>query len=153
MLTLYVSPSGNDRSSGRARVPGASDGPFATLERARDETRRIKKEGGGLPSGGLTVELSGGTYELGRAFELSAADAGTREAPVLYRAREGEEVRITGGRQLSGFAPVTDPRILARLDPEAHAGVVQVSLKAAGVSDYGKAGGGGLELFVDDEPM
>ena len=153
MLTLYVSPLGNDRSNGRARVPGASDGPLATLERASDEIRRIKKERSGLPDGGVTVELSGGTYELGRAFELSAADAGTREAPVLYRAREGEEVRISGGRQLSGFAPVTDSRILARLDPTALGNVVQVDLRAAGISDYGKAGGGGLELFVDDEPM
>jgi len=56
MLTLYVSPLGNDRSNGRARVPGASDGPLATLERARDEIRRIKKERGGLPDGGVTVE-------------------------------------------------------------------------------------------------
>ena len=40
-LVLYVSPSGNDSWSGRLSAPNSrkTDGPFATLERARDEIR------------------------------------------------------------------------------------------------------------------
>ena len=39
--TIYVAPNGNDTWSGRLAAPDAAgtDGPFATLERARDEVR------------------------------------------------------------------------------------------------------------------
>ena len=40
---IFVSPQGDDGWSGRLSEPNGehSDGPFATLERARDELRRI----------------------------------------------------------------------------------------------------------------
>ena len=38
--TLYVSPSGDDDN------PGTEDRPMATLERARDQVRRIQATGG-----------------------------------------------------------------------------------------------------------
>ena len=43
-LTLYVAPNGNDAWSGRHAEPGDHDGPLATLERARDEIRRLKSK-------------------------------------------------------------------------------------------------------------
>src|SRR5689334_7660848 len=36
MLEFYVARNGNDRWSGRKPAPAGKDGPFATLERARD---------------------------------------------------------------------------------------------------------------------
>ncbi len=44
---LYVSTEGDDSWSGRLPEPNAdrTDGPFATLKRARDEIRRLKSEG------------------------------------------------------------------------------------------------------------
>ncbi|HRR67609.1 MAG TPA: hypothetical protein P5063_08195, partial [Methanomassiliicoccales archaeon] len=40
-VEVFVSPQGNDRWSGRLAAPNRSrtDGPFATLERARDAVR------------------------------------------------------------------------------------------------------------------
>jgi len=44
---FYVSPDGNDNWSGRLECPNASktDGPFATLTRARDAVREMKERG------------------------------------------------------------------------------------------------------------
>jgi hypothetical protein len=81
LVTIYaadfhVAPSGNDAN------PGTEDQSFATLERARDEIRRWKAAGP-LPAGGITVELSGGVYELSRPFELTTQDSGARETSIV----------------------------------------------------------------------
>ena len=75
-LTLYVAPSGNDTWSGR-------------LAANNQEAIRKLKTAGGLPAGGLTVEVIGGTYDLTRPLTLGKDDSGTAEAPITYRARPG----------------------------------------------------------------
>ncbi len=159
--TLFVATDGDDACSGaRAQraPPDPTAGPFRTLERARDEIRRLKAAGK-LPSGGVTVEVAAGTYQLVQPFELTAADAGTADSPITYRAAPGAEVRLSGGRAVTNLVPVTDPAVLARLDEAARAHVLQADLKALGVMDYGKQdwntsrGGPGLELFCGDRPM
>ena len=153
-ITLFVANNGSDTWSGRTDTPNAdaTDGPFATLERARDEIRKIR-QGGGRPEAGVTVELRGGAYPIERPFELTAEDSGDEDAPVVYRARAGEEVRLIGGKAATGFEPVTDPATLERLSPEARGNVLQADLGALGVSDFGEVKGGGLELFFEDRPM
>ena len=46
-LVFYASPKGNDKWSGRLPEPNesGSDGPFATMEKARDTLRNMKKSG------------------------------------------------------------------------------------------------------------
>lgn len=153
-LTLFVATDGNDGWSGRRATAheDRTDGPFATLERAREEVRKIKRVGG-LPEGGVTVELAGGLYELDRPFKLTEEDSGTPAAPVVYRGRQGEEVRISGGRPVPGGVPVTDPKILERLAPSARGNVLQADLRALGIEEFGPVQGGGLELFFADKPM
>jgi len=153
-LRMYVSPDGHDIWSGRLPQanPGRTDGPFATLERARDNIRELKKKGR-YPQGGVIVDLRGGQYERSRVFDLLAADSGRKGAPIVYRAYPGETVRLIGGRILPRFAPVTNGTILQRLDESARKHVVQVDLKALRVLSYGSASGGGLELFFGEKPM
>jgi len=153
-ITLFVANNGNDIWSGRLSEPNAAqtDGSFATLERARDEIRNMKRAGE-IPEGGVTVELHGGVYQREQSFELSAEDSGSEDAPVVYRARQGETVRLVGGKVVKGFEPVTDPAILERLSPEARGKVLQADLKALGISDFGEVRGGGIELFFEDKPM
>ncbi len=153
-LNLYVSPAGKDTASGRS-----ARASFRTLERARDEIRQIK-QAGKLPADGVVVELQPGTYELARPFELAAEDSGTAKCPITYRAKAGGQVRLVGGKVLSGFKPVTDPALLERLDPAARGKVAQVDLKALGITDFGQPSGGWgqntdnrLELFFNDQPM
>src|SRR5437899_859528 len=77
---FYVATDGNDKWSGSLASPNPAntDGPFATLERARDALRRAKAEGK-LVAGG-TVWIRGGAYSRERSFELTATDSGTPQA-------------------------------------------------------------------------
>lgn len=151
--SLFVAADGSDAN------PGSQQKPFATLERARDEIRKIKA-GGSLPADGITVEICGGTYELARPLELTDQDSGTENAPIVYRARKGEVVKIGGGRVVTGWQGVTDPAILKRLDPAAHGNVFQADLKTLGVTDLQGISEArtyqsdpGLEVFFQDRPM
>lgn len=162
-MEFYVSPQGKDTWSGMRPEPDATgtDGPFATLEAARDAVRRLKRRGP-LPAGGVRVRLAEGTYERRAPFALTAEDSGTAAAPIRYEALEAGPVRISGGQALNGFAPVEDPAILARLDEAARGQVLQCDLAAQGITDYGSLRPRGfnrltepvgLELFYDDLPM
>jgi len=153
-ILLYVATNGNDAWSGTLPAPNGqnTDGPFATLERARGEIRELKKQDRLSPGGGV-VEIRGGLYERATTFELGAEDSGTPDAQIIYRARQGEEVRLLGGRVVSDWKPVADPSALDRLDPAARGKVFQADLKSLGVVEFGQVKGGGLELFFQDLPM
>jgi len=152
---LYVSPVGRDTNAGtRAQ-------PFATLEHARDEARRLRQDGK-PPRGGLTIWLGGGEYLRTNAFELTAADSGAPDAPIIWRASKGDAVRLIGGRRLQGLAPVSDAAVLARLPEAARTHVMQVDLKALGITDFGQMRSRGFgrpltpahcELFFGGRPM
>jgi hypothetical protein len=128
-----------------------SPGPTALID-TRDEVRR-RLATGDLPAGGLTIELAGGDYPIGETIHFGPQDAGTSTAPVTWRARAGETARLLGGVLLHDFAAVTDAVIRQRLAPEAREHVVQVDLRACGVTDFGDPVAGGLELFFAGKPM
>lgn len=154
MIQFYIAPIGADTN------PGTADRPFVTLAQARDAVREATRNG--LPPGGVVVWLRGGDYLLKETFTLAADDGGTAESPVTYRASEGETVRLLGGRVIRGFEPVRDPAVLARLAAPARAHVLQVDLRAAGVTNFGRLSSRGfgrksqpahLELFFAGQPM
>ena len=151
---LYVATNGNDGWSGRVVQPNAQDqdGPFATLERARDEIRKLKSRNA-LPPGGIRVLVGGGIYALDKTLTFTTEDSGKTESPIVYQAVPGQSVRILGGRVLRGFVPVTDASVVKRLDESARGKVMQADLRAQGVTSYGTAAGGGLELFFHEQPM
>jgi hypothetical protein len=81
---------------------------------------------------------------------------------VVYRATEPGKAVFYGGTRITGFEPVTDPAILARLPEEARGKVLRCDLRAQGIDDYGQLAVRGfaqpaspptLELFVDGQPM
>ncbi|HVV70996.1 MAG TPA: right-handed parallel beta-helix repeat-containing protein, partial [Verrucomicrobiae bacterium] len=152
---LYVAPNGNDDGS------GAQGQPFGSLERARGELRRLKQDPGHKKES-LTVWLRGGDYLRTNAFELTGEDSGTSEAPVTWRSVPGEHARLLGGRPLSGFEPVSDQAIKARLRAPARDHVLQLSLRKLGISDFGEMKSRGFgrpgtpshcELFFNSKPM
>ncbi len=153
-LKFYVAPNGNDEWSGRLPTPNArrTDGPFATLHRARDAIRELKRQGK-FPKNGVIVEVRGGVYELSTPVELTAEDSGLPNAPVVYRARKGETVRLLAGKRVTNWQRVTDREVLSRLDENVRDKIWQANLKALGITDFGSPAGGGLELFFNDEPM
>ena len=128
---FHVSPAGNDAN------PGTQAQPFATLERARDEVRKLKQAGPLAQP--VTVFVRGGTYRIGASLTLGTQDSGTEAAPVVWQAAAGEEVRLCGGAALSpdAFQPVSDEKPLSRLDPAARGKVVQADLRRIGAKELG----------------
>jgi hypothetical protein len=159
-LQLYLSPTGNDSSSGRQPESSGTEGPFATLERARDEIRKLRKSGS-LPPNGVAVSLRGGNYFLNHSFELTAEDSGTPAAPVIYQAWKGEAVHLLGGKKLTAknFATISDPAKASRLNPTAVGKVLQLDLQSLGLTHAGpfppvfSDSGGLFELFFNGDRM
>lgn len=104
-ITLYVAPDGNDGWSGSLPVPNAdgTDGPLATLARARDRVRELKAAGP-LP-GPAQVLLRGGVYRLSQTVTFTPQDSGTPENPITYAAYPGEQPILSGGCVIDGFQP------------------------------------------------
>ncbi|MFH1024049.1 MAG: right-handed parallel beta-helix repeat-containing protein [Planctomycetota bacterium] len=110
---IYVATDGRDAWSGRFAAPdaGGKDGPFATLDRARDEIRKLKRENGLLEP--VTVHVRAGTYFMDRTFTLTAEDSGTADAPIVYRGHGAERPLLVGGKPVAGFAPHKDHVLVA----------------------------------------
>ncbi len=127
-VSLHVAPGGDDAN------PGTKEKPFRSPERARDALRSLKQSGG-LPVGGAEVLLHAGEYPAAQTFELTAQDSGTEASPIVYRAAEGETPTFRGGIRVSGFQPVADAGILARLPEESRGKVLCTDLKPLGVKN------------------
>jgi hypothetical protein len=95
-LTFHVAPAGADTAAGTAAAP------FATLARARDAIRSLKREGRGLP-GPVTVLVRGGVYPLEQALQFTPEDSGTATTPITYQAYPGERPVLSGGRTVGGW--------------------------------------------------
>lgn len=108
-VIFYVALSGNDTWSGKLAEANAArtDGPFATLQRARDAIRQLKREQGGTLRQPVTVFIRGGTYYLREPLMLIPEDSGTAESPVTYAAFQGERPVISGGKVITGWRTVT----------------------------------------------
>lgn len=98
---LYVSTKGNDSWSGALPEPNLAknDGPFASLEKARDAVRQLKAKGPLKTP--VEILIRGGTYYLASALTLGPEDSGTRKCPVTYAAFPGEKPLLSGGRRIT----------------------------------------------------
>lgn len=102
-LTLYVSPTGNDLADGRhAQGTSTASGPFASLQRARDEIRRLRTSG--AIDGAVEVIVLPGYYPLVAPLELTERDSGTSNAPVRYRSQSDGMATLSAGRRLDECA-------------------------------------------------
>jgi hypothetical protein len=98
--TFHVSLGGSDDN------PGTKAEPFASIEKARDAVRQIN----GNMTGDIVVVLKGGTYNLSETVRFDAQDSGTGGHNVIYKAREGEEVTLSGGKVITGWQSDVDGR-------------------------------------------
>jgi parallel beta-helix repeat protein len=122
-VTFYVARDGNDKWSGALAAPNrtGTDGPFATLTRARDAVRKLAKVGLKQP---VRVLIRGGTHFLQEPLVLGPQDSGTKECPITYAAYRGEEPILSGGVAIGGWKEVTirGMRVWAAELPEVRAG-------------------------------
>ena len=152
---IYVSLNGSDKNA------GTKEKPFETIQRAREEVRKIKSNR--MPEGGIAVYLRSGKYFINDTISFDKDDSGTDGSPVVYRSYPGEEVRIIGGRQVTDFKLLSDPEILKKLPEEARGKVWVTDLKKQGIADYGKLlprghsypymQAGAMELLYNTKPM
>jgi hypothetical protein len=155
-VQIFVATSGSDTEG-----TGSIDQPFASPERARDEIRKLKKEG--KIDKGVQVNLREGIYHRTESFDLSEQDSGSEEHPVVYCAYNNEKVIFHGGI----FIPVEKKsaaiaaEILFRFQKDVQNKIVEIDLKREGIFDYGKMrpvgfsrpfGPAWAELFVNGEP-
>jgi hypothetical protein len=100
---FYVAVNGNDSWSGKLAQPNNSgtDGPFATIPRARDAVR-AQKANADLKHP-VTVLLRGGLYTLRESVTFGPEDSGTENYPITYAAFPGEKVVLSGGQKITGW--------------------------------------------------
>ncbi|HDY89381.1 MAG TPA: right-handed parallel beta-helix repeat-containing protein [bacterium] len=94
-IFLYVSPEGSDSSAGESIGE-----PFATIQKARDAIRQMKKEG--TLKKPVTVYIRDGLYELSEPIIFTPEDSGTESCPITYTAYKDENPVISGGRKIAG---------------------------------------------------
>jgi hypothetical protein len=92
---FFVAPNGNDTFSGRLHAPNANqtDGPFATLVRARNAARELAGDS-------VLVVLEPGRYTLTEPLVFTPEDSG-----VTYSGLG--QVTLSGGRRITNWKPVT----------------------------------------------
>jgi parallel beta-helix repeat protein len=102
---FYVSPNGNDTWSGKREIPNTdrTDGPFATIQRARDAIRQIKRLHNGTLKKPVTVLLRDGSYFLPEPLTFTPEDSGKADCPITYKAYPGEKPIISGGQLITDW--------------------------------------------------
>jgi hypothetical protein len=111
---FFVALDGNDAWSGRlAKANSAhTDGPFATISRARDAVRDLKHVS---TNGSIVVRIRGGTYRLKETLTFSLADSAPEGATITYAAYGDEKPVITSGVPIRNWRKLRDdPPILPR---------------------------------------
>ncbi len=124
---IYVSPSGNDSGNGTMK------NPFLTLEKARDTVRLMHEKGLDKP---VTVYIKGGTYSC-RPIIFNSKDSGSKKAPVIYKAVDGEKPVFTGSKELKNWQLLQDEKKLALLEPAVNGKIYVTNLNSAGITDFG----------------
>jgi hypothetical protein len=113
---FYVATNGNDAWSGRLPEPnaGETDGPFATLVRAQNAARALRKK----ENRGATVLVRGGTHLLKQTLQFGPEDSGTQERPLVFAAYPGEQPVVSGAVKIPGpWARETDGNVWTTRPP------------------------------------
>ena len=77
VVQVWVAPTGSDAAA------GTEDAPFATLGKALEHVRELRKDNAAGELGEVQIVMRGGTYRIGNTIELSASDGGTPESPTI----------------------------------------------------------------------
>ena len=100
MIRFFVSLEGKDTWSGRLERPSSNgmDGPFRSLEAARDAVRSLSLEERAKQP--IEICILPGTYIRKAPLILEAQDSGTKKAPIVYRSWTDKPTVISGGKEV-----------------------------------------------------
>lgn len=90
----------NVATNGSDANPGTMDKPFASVAAAQKAVRTAREK---ASVGSVEVIIHSGFYELPAPLLFAPADSATATAPVVYRAKQGEKVTLSGGRRITGW--------------------------------------------------
>ncbi|NLP11810.1 right-handed parallel beta-helix repeat-containing protein [bacterium] len=141
-VILYVTPGSGESGLGTKKAP------YQSLAAAQEAVRSLRKE---KPKAPVVVEIKGGVYDLSVPWILTIEDAGSKDAPVIYRAARGDEPVFTGSRPLGHWRRLSDPQKLQLLTADVRERVYVTEVKSAGISDLGDPTDAGKrpELFCN----
>lgn len=103
---FYVSAGGSDAWSGTlaAATEAGTDGPFATLARARDAVRELRAK----RSGDVLVYIREGTYRLDETVVFGLQDSGDADTTITYAAYPEETPVLTSAVEVGGWTRLTE---------------------------------------------
>ena len=98
---FYVSPAGNDTWSGKLADPSpkGDDGPFSSIERARDAVRELKNS----QNRDIIVLLRDGTYRLSQSVVFGLEDSAPKGCSITYAAYPGDRPTFSAGVKVVGW--------------------------------------------------
>lgn len=99
---FFIATNGSDSWSGTLASPNAekSDGPFATMERARDAVRELKE----TKRSDIVVFIRDGNYQLQQTVVFGRQDGVAGQSKVIYEAYPGEKPVFTSGREIKDWS-------------------------------------------------
>jgi len=102
---FFVSTQGSDSWSGTLAAPNAAktDGPFATLEKAKEAVRDFKKDN----KKDILVYIKEGFYQLNKTIVFDLKDAAEDNYKITYAAYPGEKPVFSSGKEITGWEKVT----------------------------------------------
>ncbi len=93
---IFVAPHGDDAN------PGTERRPVRTLYRARDLARCLRAD----MRADIVVSLAPGIYRMPTPLRLRPEDSGRNGHAIVYRARGGGDVVLSGGVRIAGWRKV-----------------------------------------------
>ncbi|RMD74389.1 MAG: right-handed parallel beta-helix repeat-containing protein, partial [Lentisphaerae bacterium] len=103
-VDFYIAPNGSDSWSGKLPVPCGNDGPFRTLQRARDAVRELKHR----KRNDIRVQIRGGIYRLEETVVFTVEDSGEGAQKIIYEAYPDEIPVFTSDREITGWHKTSD---------------------------------------------
>jgi len=150
-VTFYVSAQGNDEWSGLSPSadPEHRTGPWRTLAPLVHTLHQLAAK-----DAAVTVKIVFGPGRLELSEPITLRDLPKSIAGLEFEAETPGSVVWSGGRLVTNWKRAREAANVSPLLPEeAREHVFIADLKELGVSDYGSAGGGGLELFYHNRRM
>ena len=105
---FFVAVNGSDRWSGQLDQPNrtSTDGPFATLARARDAVRALKRQG---DKQDILVLIRGGVYSLKETVVFALEDSAPPGGTITYAAYGDETPVFTSAVPIVGWIKPQHP--------------------------------------------
>ncbi|MCX8064156.1 MAG: right-handed parallel beta-helix repeat-containing protein [Candidatus Hydrogenedentes bacterium] len=101
-VNIYVSPKGDDNWSGEIEEPNSekTNGPFATINRALDKVKEIRKNFSEDSQSTVKIIIREGIYNIITPLVIEPEHSGTEKAPTIIENYPEEKPVISGGIEI-----------------------------------------------------